>query len=288
MRTRLDIGNAPPSPDIPFQSMPSKVLQNVVIVLDQPQNLVNIAGVVRAMKNMGLRRLRVVRPAEFDSWRIEGIAHRSEDVVESTETLDTLEEAVADCVYVLGSTARSRTAHRNYGRPRELAGALIARAEEAPVAVVFGREDRGLGNDALDRCDGVIAIPTDPDYPSMNLAQACMLVSYEIFLAAGGGDQSLPRGKRSTGRATRADMEAMLAALEGGLHRIDFFKSRVPESVMRTFRTLLARADLDRQEAGLVKALGFEIGNYLDRVSQKGQEDPEGDPEDRSRGLVQR
>lgn len=264
------------------------VLDNVVIVLDEPQNLVNIAAVVRAMKNMGMRRLRLVRPAEFDSWRIEGIAHRSEDVVESTEILDTLEEAVADCVFVLGTTARARTAHRNYGRPREFAEILIARAAAAPVAVVFGREDRGLANAALDRCDGVIAIPTDPEYPSMNLAQACVLISYEIFLAAGGGDQSLPRGKRSTGRATRAEVEAMLDALEGGLDRIDFFKSRAPESVMRTFRTLLARADLDRQEAGLVKALGFEIGNYLDRLPVEEGEAPDPDGEPRSRGAVQR
>lgn len=266
--------------------MCAEILDNVVVVLDQPQNLVNIAGVVRGMKNMGIRRLRLVRPAEFDSWRIEGIAHRSEDVVESAQILDTLEEAVADCVFVLGTTARGRTAHRNYGRPRELAKTLIARSGGGPVAVVFGREDRGLGNDALDRCDGVIAIPTDLDYPSMNLAQACVLICYEIFLAAGGGDQPLPRGKRSTGRATRAEVEAMLAALEEGLDRIDFFKSRAPDSVMRTFRTLLARADPDRQEAGLVKALGFEIGNYLDRLSGQGNGGPDSDRGKPSRGAV--
>jgi TrmH family RNA methyltransferase len=244
-------------------------LENVVIVLDHPQNVVNIAGVVRAMKNMGLSRLRLVSPDEFDPWRIEGIAHRSEDVVSSTHIHDTLEEAVADCVYVLGTTARPRTAHRNYLRPRESATMLISKAEVGLVAIVFGREDRGLTNDALDRCDAVVVIPTDQAYSSMNLAQACLLIAYELFLAAEGEGHSLPKGKRSAGAATHDELEAMFAALENGLERIEFFKSRATESVMRTFRTLLSRAEPDRQEAGLVKALGFEIGNYLDRLDSE-------------------
>lgn len=245
--------------------MTMEILENVVVVLDEPRNVVNVAGVVRAMKNMGLGRLRLVRPVELDARRVTGIAHRSEDVVESIEFMETLEEAVSDCVFVLGTTARARTAHRNYGRPRELAPRLVERAAEGPVALVFGREDRGLSNAALDRCDGVAIIPTDPEYSSLNLAQACLLVAYEVFLAAGGGADELPAGKRTAGPATRQEMEAMFTALEGGLGKIEFFKSRSPDAVMRTFRTLLARAEPDRHEAGLVRALGFEIGNYLDR-----------------------
>lgn len=247
--------------------MRSKLLDNVVVVLDSPQNVVNIAGVVRAMKNMGLGRLRLVQPDEFDPWRIEGIAHRSEDVVASAEIHDTLFEAVRDCVYVLGTTARARTAHRNYCRPRDAALRIAARAADGRVALVFGREDRGLTNDALDRCDAVIVIPTDPDYSSMNLAQACLLIAYELFLAAEGEEPSLPEGKRATAPANREEIEGMLSALADGLERIEFFKARASDSVMRTFRTLLSRAEPDRQEAGLVRALGFEIGNYLDRLS---------------------
>ncbi|MEX0855950.1 MAG: TrmJ/YjtD family RNA methyltransferase, partial [Gemmatimonadota bacterium] len=256
----------PQFPDI----MNAAVLSNIVIVLDQPQNLVNIAGVVRAMKNMGLSRLRLVRPAEFDAYRITGIAHRSDDLVEAAEILDDLDDAVADCVFVLGTSARARTAQRNYGHPREWGQRITQEAHQGKVAVVFGREDRGLSNEALDRCDGVVVIPTDPGYSSMNLAQACLLIAYEIFLAAEGTEHPLPRGKRSAGPATRGEIEEMLTALEGGLDRIEFFKARSPESVMRIFRTLLARADLDRHEAGLVKALGFEIGNYLDRNDRRG------------------
>ena len=255
--------------------MSDSPLSNVVIVLDEPQNLVNVAGVIRAMKNMGLSRLRVVNPAEWDPWRITGIAHRTEDIVESTRHHHALEEAVADCVLVVGTSARPRAAQRNYDWARAWAPRILERAADGPVALVFGREDRGLSNEALDRCDGVAIIPTDPDYSSLNLAQACLLLAYELFLAAGEAQRDLPRGKRYTGPATRQEMELMFHALEGGLARIDFFNARSPENVMRTFRTLLSRAEPERQEAGLMQALGFEIQNYLDRLDQRPTPDPE-------------
>lgn len=245
----------------------------VIVVLDCPRDVVNVAGVVRAMKNMGLAQLRLVRPGEFDPRRIEGIAHRSADVVSATEICPSLAEAVADCVHVVGTTARARTAHRNYLRPRAAAERIVARAREGRVAVVFGREDRGLTNEGLDLCDAVVVIPTATDYPSMNLAQACLVVAYEIFLVRE-GEAPLPRGKRSTAPATREEVEATLAALEGGLARIEFFRAREAGTVMRTFRTLLARAEPDRQEAGLVRAVGYEIGNCLDRLEARAEDGP--------------
>ncbi|MEX2529390.1 MAG: TrmH family RNA methyltransferase [Gemmatimonadota bacterium] len=248
-----------------LEEAPDPRLSEVVVVLDHPRNLVNVAGVIRSMKNMGLSRLRVVNPAEWDPWRIEGIAHRSQDIVAATGHFHRLEEALADCVMVVGTSARPRTAQRNYGWAREWAPRILQAAAGGRVALVFGREDRGLSNEALDRCDGVAMIPTDPRYPSLNLAQACLLLCHELLLASDADERDLPTGKRSTGRATREEMESMFAALEGGLARIDFFKSRSADAIMRTFRTLLSRADPDTQEAGLVRALGFEIGNYLDR-----------------------
>jgi TrmH family RNA methyltransferase len=246
--------------------MDTTPLANVVVVLDEPQNIVNIAGVVRAMKNMGLSRLRLVNPAEFDAWRIGGIAHRSKDVVENAEILDSLSKALADAVLVIGTTARPRTAHRNYIRPREAAIRIVEEAGRGPVALLFGREDRGLGNEALDLCHGVAIVPTDPEYSSLNLAQAALLMSYEVFLAAQEEDGPLPRGRRSTRPATVEELENTYAALEEGLHRIEFFKARTPESILRTLRTVISRAEPDLQEAGLLRAIGFEIGHYLDRT----------------------
>jgi TrmH family RNA methyltransferase len=245
--------------------MSTSLLDNVVVVLNEPQNLVNIAGVVRAMKNMGLSRLRLVQPAEFDAWRIGGIAHRSSDVVEQAQIFDSLPEALADTVFVVGTTARSRTAQRNYVRPREIAPTVVKHAQENLVALLFGREDRGLGNEALDLCHAAAVIPTNPDYSSINLAQAVLLLSYEIFLARGEEDGPLPRGRRATRPATVEELENTYAALEAGLHRIEFYKAREPSAIMRTLRTVFSRAEPDLQEVGLLRAIGFEMLKYFDR-----------------------
>ncbi len=260
--------------------MTSALLQNIVVVLDEPKDLVNIAGVVRAMKNMGLSRLRLVQPDEFDPHRIAGIAHRSEDVIEATRHFDTLEEAVADAVFVLGTTARGRTARRNYVRPRQVAPLLMRRAGEGPVAMLFGREDRGLTNEGLDLCQQVAIVPTDPDYSSLNLAQAVLVLAYELFLAADGVAEPLPEGKRSTRRPTGEELERMYGAVREGLDRIEFFKAREPRSVMRTLRTLVGRAEPDLREARLVQAVGFEIANYLDRLRDEAQDGPGAQPGD--------
>ncbi len=262
-------------------AMPGPLLDNISVVLVEPQDVVNIAGVVRAMNNMGVRHLRLVRPAEFDPWRIEGIAHRSENILHGARHFDALEDALADCTFVVGTSARARTAQRNYARPRPLARRVVEQTREGSVAILFGREDRGLSNQALDICHAVAIIPTDPEFSSLNLAQACLLVLYEIFLAseeAVDADDALPRSRRSTRPATAAELEETYAALEAGLHRIDFYKARAPESILRTIRTVIGRAQPDLREARLLRAIGFEIGNFLDRQAdprERVEESPE-------------
>jgi len=244
-------------------------LDQVVVVLDHPQNVVNIAAVIRAMKNMGISRLRLVNPAEFDAYRIEGIAHRSEDIVQDAEIFDTLEGALADCVRIIGASARSRTAVRNYVRPREAARQLLEAAPDGNVALLFGREDRGLDNDALDLCHAIAVIPTDPRYSSLNLAQAVMVLLYEVFLASDEGNRPLPRrGRRANGPATREDLEHMYGAMEQGLERIEFFKARKSQAVLTTLRTLFARAGMDLRESRLVAAIGFEMKHAMDRLEK--------------------
>jgi len=253
-----------------------------VVVLDRTQDLVNIAGVVRAMKNMSLSRLRLVRPDEFDPYRITGIAHRTDDVLEAAEHFDSLEEAVADAVYVLGTTARARTAQRNYVRPRQEAPVLLEKAREGTVAILFGREDQGLTNEGLDLCHSVAVIPTNPDYSSLNLAQALLVVAYELFLAAGGEEQELPEGKRSERPATAEELEEMYSALQNGLDRISFFRDRPPSRVMRIFRTIFGRTELDLHEARLMRAVGHQIGNHLDRIARGHDPPPTADDDGQS------
>jgi TrmH family RNA methyltransferase len=215
--------------------------------------------------NMGHTNLRVVNPVEFDPYRIEGIAHKSAPLIKRTRICASLDEALADAVLVVGTTARARTAQRNFVHPREAAVEIVTHARNGVVAVLFGREDKGLSNEALDRCHLVATIPTSPEYWSINLAQACLVLLYETCLAAGAERAPLPRGRRKSPPATHEDLESMFQALQKGLEQIDFFKSRRSAMVMRTLRTVLARARLDLRESRLLRAIGFEIGHYLER-----------------------
>jgi tRNA/rRNA methyltransferase/tRNA (cytidine32/uridine32-2'-O)-methyltransferase len=247
-------------------------LANVAIVLDHPKDVVNIGGVMRVMKNFGLTDLRLVNPDVFDAYRLEGIAHRSMDLIESCTMHDTLDEAIGDATLVVGTTARARTAGRSYTRPREVADRIAVSVQDGTTAILFGREDRGLTNEALDRCHAVSIIPTSPDYSSINLAQSALVMAYEVFLAIDGGAEEMPKGRRATRPPTHEELEEAFAAIRKGLDRIEFYKSRKPEAVMTTLRTIITRAEPDLREAKLLGAIGYEIGHYLDRKGQSSRD----------------
>src|SRR6185312_8375770 len=124
--------------------MANSVLDSVIVVLYEPQDPVNIAATIRAMKNMGVSRLRLVRPVAYDVVRLEGIAHNTMDVIERIEHFDTFDAAVADCIRVVGLTARRRAANFRVIDPKAAAAELLELAPDGPVALVLGREDSGL------------------------------------------------------------------------------------------------------------------------------------------------
>jgi len=231
----------------------------IVIVLHEPQELVNVAQVVRAMKNFGIQDLRLVSPREYDAWRIEGIAHRSADVLARTAVFESLDAALADCVHIVGFTARQRTAKRNMRRPREAAAEALERAAGGRAALLFGREDLGLSNEALDRCHRVVTIPTDPAYPSLNLAHAVVIALYELGLARGDAERPFKPPRRRAEAATAEDLEGLFGDALRALAAIGFFKSHVEEQVLRTVRELAHRADLDAREAKLLQAMAREV-----------------------------
>lgn len=237
---------------------------SVVVVLHEPQDLVNIAAVVRAMKNFGLRDLRLVQPAEYDVFRIEGIAHKTSDVLKRVLHYETLEAALADCHFVVGFTARGRSAKHNVTRPREIAPEIVARAAEERVALLFGREDKGLSNAALDRCDRAVTIPTNPAHASLNLAQAFCVAAYELFVQ-GGDPPPLKPPRKQAAPATHAEVEDAVDAAQRALDAIEFFKTRNPDMIMRSVRTIVHRTPLDAREAKLLKAMSMEVVRFLER-----------------------
>lgn len=248
-----------------------------ILVIVSPQDIVNVASAVRIAKNFGIRTLRVVNPEiELDPWRIEGIAHNTADLVERMELYTSLPAAVADCVYVAVLTGRERAAKRTVLRPREAALEVTRRLGEGPVAVVAGREDKGLTNEELDHCTALVTIATDPAHPSLNLAQAIAIMAYETWGARGGDAQPFKPPRKEAPPATSAQLEALFADWERALWAIDFFKTRQSASVMRSLREVLFRAGLDGREASLIRAMGIEVVRYLAREGVPVGEPPPG------------
>ena len=241
---------------------------SVIVVLDQPQDLVNIAHVVRALKNFGFRDLRLVNPREYDAYRVQGIAHQTQDILARVQRFETLEAALADCVHVAGFTARGRSAKRNLQRPRAAAAEILERAAAGPVALLFGREDKGLTNEALDRCHRVVTIPASPAYPSLNLAHAVVLTLYELALARGDGAAPFKPPRRQAGPARVEDLERLCADVEQALRLIEFFKTRDVDGVMRTVREVMHRAPLDEREIKLLRAMAIEVVKYAERLAR--------------------
>jgi TrmH family RNA methyltransferase len=237
-----------------------------ILVLVNPQDIVNIASAVRIARNFGIEHMRLVSPEVFDPYRIEGIAHNTAEFVAGIEVLDSLQTAVADCVFVALLTARERAAKRRMLRPREAASALVQQAAAGPVAFVAGREDSGLTNAELDLGHALVTIATDPAHRSLNLAQAVAIMAYEIWNARGGEGMPLKPPRNQAAPATSAQLEELFTDWSRALWAIDFFKTRRPESVMRAFREIVFRAAPDGREASLLRAMGIEVVRYLERT----------------------
>ena len=163
--------------------MSNPTFDNIRIVLVNTSHPGNIGGAARALKNMGLSRLYLVAPKEFPAdkavWRAAG----AQDVLENAVVVDTLDEAIGDCGLVVGTSARGRRIPWPIVNPRECGERTWSEAKQHEVAVIFGREDRGLTNDELHKCNYHVHIPSNEEYSSLNLAAAVQVVAYEIRMA---------------------------------------------------------------------------------------------------------
>jgi TrmH family RNA methyltransferase len=240
------------------------VLENVVVVLNRPQDPINIGATVRAMKNMGVAHLRLVKPCPYDPWRIEGVAHGTRDVVSRISHFETLNDALADCVQVAAFAGKRRAVKWPIVTPRELAPKLLESARNGTVAIVFGQEDHGLDNEALDRAQLLVTIPTT-EHASLNLAQAVLVALYELHLAAGDSTRTLAPPKKEAPPATQAEWEHFFDAAARALTALNFFETRSEEQVMRSVRSLGARGEPDARELKMLASMCFEVLRTIER-----------------------
>lgn len=247
--------------------MSDSLLTAVTVVLYESQDPINIGAVVRAMKNMGVWDLRLIRPCKYDVNRLEQIAHDTRDVVERIRHFDTIDDALADCVRVVAYSGRRRAARWARHTPRTAAADLLEYAPSGRVAIMFGREDHGLPNDALDRAHAIATIPTTQHF-SLNVAQACLLALYELHLQAGDITIGMKGPKHNAGSPSMADYERTFADAEAALTALAYFKTRNSEHVMRVVRSLLFRAAPDARELLFVRTAGIEVLRTIERETR--------------------
>ncbi len=266
------------------------------IVLVSTKDSANVGACARAMKNFGLGDLVLVAPRCTVDRRAHALASHASDVLEAARVVGTVEEAIADRRWVVGTSARLRGAGNfTVHTPRSVAAAL----QGGDSAVLFGPEDHGLDNDALNRCQAYVSIPTAP-YASLNLAQAVVVVAYEWFQArtrpsaaagavdagrtheAGGGSAPADGGRvlpsatdtgvvdAGAGEAARRDqMERFYRQLLATFHHIGFTDPMRERSVDRLFRGIFDRVALSRREVAALRGLLSQVGWAADQPPER-------------------
>lgn len=233
---------------------------NIRIVLVNTSHPGNIGGVARAMKNMNFDQLHLVEPRKFPHPEADARASGATDILENACVHTTLEEAIADCHIVVGTSARGRHIPWPVVDPRELSGVLGSVTTEKRVAIVFGREDRGLTNEELHLCHHHVHIPSNPDFSSLNLAAAVQVITYELRMASLYAEQA-QKDKPQWGAdwdidlASSEELERLFTHMEETLVDIDFLDPENPRQLMPRLRRLYLRALMDKVEVNVLRGI---------------------------------
>ena len=232
-------------------------LERVAIVLFKPQLAENIGAVARAACNMGINRLVAVSPLDLDRDRMTMMATGpAARLLTQMEVHDDLARALSPFQYIVGATARLGGVRNDYFSPREMAARLVDISRVNDVALLFGPENWGLTNDELPFCHALVTIPTG-DCSSLNLAQAVMVMAYELFTAVSAKPRPTPR------LANSRELESMYAMLQATLVKINFISHQNPEHWMFNVRRLFSRYGLRAREAQVIKGICRQIDWYV-------------------------
>jgi len=232
-------------------------LDRVAIVLFRPRLAENIGAVARAACNMSINRLVVVEPQDLDRERMAMMATGpATRLLDAMEVHDDLGRALGPFQYIVGTTARLGGVRNDYFSPREMAARLVAISALNDVALLFGPENWGLTNDELPFCHALVTIPTG-ECSSLNLAQAVMVMAYELFTAVSAKPRFVPR------LANSRELQSMYAMLQETLVKINFISHQNPEHWMFNVRRLFSRHGLRAREAQVIKGICRQIDWYV-------------------------
>lgn len=239
-------------------------LSHIRIVLVGTTHPGNIGAVARAMRNMALSRLYLVQPKFFPHADATARAAGADQVLTDAVLCDSLPAALADCTLVIGASARPRSIEPPPLEPQACAGQVLAAAGE--VALVFGPEHSGLSNAQLDLCQQRVCIPSNPDFPSLNLAAAVQVLAYEIYRQVG---ICSPASEPASPPATRDEVERMFVHLEQTLCGLNFLLPNNPQRSMRRLRALVNRAAPDQNEIQILRGILAATGQAIAAADAK-------------------
>ena len=226
----------------------------------------NIGAVARAMKNMALDDLALVRPASFPHPEATARASGASDVLMNARVCRTLPEAITDCGLIVGATARPRQQHWTVLEPRAAAMRLWQESARVPAAVLFGSERVGLSNEELEKCQWLLRIPANPAYESLNLAAAVQVLCYELYVAR---ERALPSAVREVPLATLTEMQRLYEHLEEVMTEVGFHdRTESGMHLMGRMRRLLNRAEPDQNEVNILRGLLTAIQGRRRRAGQ--------------------
>ena len=248
-----------------------QALQSIRIVLVNTSHPGNIGGVARAMKNMGLSQLYLVSPKDYPSERAEWRASNAVDVLQSATVVDTLDDAIAGCGLVIGTSARERRIPWPLVTPRECADRSYHESSTHPVAIVFGREDRGLTNEELHKCNYHVHIPSNPEYSSLNLAAAVQVITYELRMTCLNAQQgkSIHFDDWDMPPAKSEALEHYYVHLPATLEKIGFLEPDNPHQTMTRLRRLYSRVRLDEMELNILRGVLTAMQNFVFHTNKK-------------------
>ncbi|MDA8362748.1 MAG: RNA methyltransferase [Gammaproteobacteria bacterium] len=233
-------------------------LSNIRVVLVRPTHPGNVGAAARALKNMGLRQLVLVAPSGYPHAEARARAAGADDVLDAVRVFATLEQAIAGCRLVVGTSARVRSIAWPSLDPRAAAVQVIEESAQGEVALVFGAERTGLTNEQLDRCHYTVSIPADPEFSSLNLACAVQIMAYEIWYEASRAAAN-SSGDAAAGPdaqpASSEDLERFYAHLEEVLVQIRFLDPDNPRKLMRRLMRLFNRSRPDSNEMNILRGI---------------------------------
>lgn len=236
--------------------MPSTPIR---IVLVEPSHPGNIGAVARAMKNMALQELVLVRPKLFPHAEATARASGADDLLARARVVNSVAEALEGCGFVAATTSRDRDQNFRVLDVRDAAERIVAEARVSPAAVLFGAERTGLRNEDLEPAHVLIRIPANTEYLSLNLAMAVQLVAYELFRA---GSKPVVPDLRSAPLATPQEMERLYAHLAEVMDEVDFRdRTQSGTHLMARIRRFLQRAELDQNEVNILRGFLTAVQN---------------------------